>query len=101
MGEYCSNCGFNKALCEVFTNLLGDPCVKETDGMQIELKELRDGYDYITARCTDLAVELHVMESELAEARRERDRLREAMTEISYDPWDAADIAKAALEGKP
>jgi len=43
-----------------------------------------------------------VMRSE-GELKRERDRLREALTEISYtsDPWDAADIAKAALEGKP
>ena len=68
MNEFCPNCGLNKALCEVFTNLLGDPCVKETDVMEIELKELRDSYDYITARCTDLAVELH-------EVKKERDAL--------------------------
>jgi hypothetical protein len=31
----------------------------------------------------------------------DRDRLREALTEITDGPWDAADIAKAVLEHKP
>jgi hypothetical protein len=68
MGEYCPNCGLNKALCEVFTNLLGDPCVRDVDGLEIELKELRDGYDYITARCTDLSIELHELKKAIKDA---------------------------------
>lgn len=37
------------------------------------------------------------------ELRAERDRLREALTEISYDPWDAADIWRhlRSKKGKP
>jgi len=48
--------------------------------------------------------EIQRLKAELAEARLNDERyrrLREALTDIFYAPWDPADIAKSAPECKP
>jgi hypothetical protein len=67
----------------------------------ILLHALGWSYGGLHAMACEIVSQRDALRAELAEARREWVRLREALTEITDSPWDAAVIAKAVLEGKP
>ncbi len=69
-----------------------------------EIKKLRDRLAVETLALVETLARAERAEQEAAALRLNDERyrrLREALTDIFYAPWDPADIAQAALEDKP
>jgi hypothetical protein len=78
--------------------------VREHDDAAYKIKKLRDRLAVETLALVETLARAERAEQEAAALRLNDERyrrLREALTDIFYAPWDPADIAQAALEDKP